>query len=231
MREEVLHCIQKPILNSHKLSRLSRKLLEHPHCQQKMLTLRCRCTDSTRGEESKPVACTAGLSRYANWPALDDATHHLSSQRDHPVPPSPSMAQVLTPTNDLHCYNQGLERPHQSSFASGDISNGVLETAPSATRSTLIRRPDTMIGKIYRTTRSDIYVFRCDHHECVKKTFSRWYEFRRHYNGSHARLPVVYWCEYEGCPRSEAVGDRPFPRKDKLKDHIESVHLSGNQAR
>jgi hypothetical protein len=80
------------------------------------------------------------------------------------------------------------------------------------------------IASVYSTDEVDTYTFQCDDPACKKQTFSRWYDFRRHFNGAHAAAPTVYWCDVEGCPRSRAVGDRPFPRKDKLGDHVEAVH-------
>jgi hypothetical protein len=83
---------------------------------------------------------------------------------------------------------------------------------------------NTLIGSMYSTDSHDSYSFKCYDTECKNATFGRWYDFKRHYNGAHAAAPIVFWCEIEGCPRSKAAGDRPFPRKDKVKDHFESVH-------
>jgi hypothetical protein len=77
---------------------------------------------------------------------------------------------------------------------------------------------------MYSTDEPNTYMFRCSNSACRGKTFSRWYDLRRHYNGAHAIMPIVYWCEDEGCSRSEPAGDRPFPRKDKLADHVEKIH-------
>jgi hypothetical protein len=81
-----------------------------------------------------------------------------------------------------------------------------------------------MIGSMYSTDSPDSHIFRCNDAKCVSLTFGRWYDFKRHYNGAHATAPKVYWCDFEGCPRSKGVGDRPFTRKDKVKDHFESKH-------
>jgi hypothetical protein len=83
---------------------------------------------------------------------------------------------------------------------------------------------NTMIGCMYSTDSPDSHIFKCHDPKCASLTFGRWYDFKRHYNGAHAAAPTVYWCDSEGCPRSKGVGDRPFTRKDKVKDHFESMH-------
>jgi hypothetical protein len=83
---------------------------------------------------------------------------------------------------------------------------------------------NAMIGSMYSTAIPDSHIFKCNDAKCVSLTFGRWYDFKRHYNGAHATAPKVYWCDFEGCPRSKGVGDRPFTRKDKVKDHFESKH-------
>jgi hypothetical protein len=83
---------------------------------------------------------------------------------------------------------------------------------------------NVMIGSMYSTGSPDSYIFKCHDPKCANLTFGRSYEMKRHYNGAHATAPTIYWCEVEGCPRSKVAGDRPFPRKDKVKDHFESVH-------
>lgn len=80
------------------------------------------------------------------------------------------------------------------------------------------------ICSVYSMGHPDACLFRCHDSKCQDKTFSRWYDFKRHYNGAHATTPIVYWCEVEGCVRSKAVGNRPFPRKDKLDNHVEKMH-------
>jgi hypothetical protein len=88
----------------------------------------------------------------------------------------------------------------------------------------LANNSNVMIGSICATSSPDVYVFKCHGAKCASLTFGRWYDFRRHYNGAHAAAPTVYWCDFEGCPRSRGAGDRPFTRKDKVKDHFESMH-------
>ncbi|KAH4112882.1 hypothetical protein HBI46_158950 [Parastagonospora nodorum] len=81
-----------------------------------------------------------------------------------------------------------------------------------------------MLGGIYGYPTSDVLTFRCHHANCHDQEFSRWPDYKRHYNGAHATIPTIYWCDVEECPRSKAPGNRPFPRKDKLNDHAKSIH-------
>ncbi|KAF2854096.1 DUF339-domain-containing protein [Plenodomus tracheiphilus IPT5] len=66
------------------------------------------------------------------------------------------------------------------------------------------------------------YVFKCGDLGCSDKSFGRWTDLKRHYEGAHAvARRATFWCAVQGCDRSEAFGDRPFPRKDKLADHLD----------
>ena len=132
-------------------------------------------------------------------PALD-----CRSQPSEPGPrgnstPPPLDDNVMFPTNTI--ISPSIDSPF--------ISNTTMKTS---------------IASMYSTDEPDAYIFQCDDSACKQRTFNRWYDFRRHYNGAHATAPTVYWCESTGCPRSKAVGDRPFPRKDKLNDHIQAIH-------
>jgi len=46
----------------------------------------------------------------------------------------------------------------------------------------------------------------------------------RHYNGAHAVKKKAFWCPKDGCARNRVGGNNPFPRKDKLKDHLRQAH-------
>jgi hypothetical protein len=54
------------------------------------------------------------------------------------------------------------------------------------------------------------------------RTFSRLPDLKRHYNGTHASEPILFWCPEAGCDRS--VGNKPFHRKDKMKAHAWTKH-------
>lgn len=81
------------------------------------------------------------------------------------------------------------------------------------------------IGTIYSTSDADTFVFKCFHEACHPKSFGRWYDFKRHYNGAHAVEVPQFWCAVDGCERSDRPGGRSFPRKDKLREHVRKVHV------
>ncbi|EON62017.1 hypothetical protein W97_01236 [Coniosporium apollinis CBS 100218] len=60
---------------------------------------------------------------------------------------------------------------------------------------------------------------------CKKNQFTREADLQRHIKTVHVRDEAFY-CEVEGCPRHEHApgGQRSFPRKDKMKEHMRTVH-------
>lgn len=80
------------------------------------------------------------------------------------------------------------------------------------------------IGSMHTTTDLASVFFKCSMPGCEDKTFGRWYDLRRHYRSVHETREEVFWCKTPGCERSETVGDRPFPRKDKLANHVQKMH-------
>lgn len=81
------------------------------------------------------------------------------------------------------------------------------------------------IGVVYCTGGPRKYLFECNYSNCGK-TFQRSYELERHYTGLHApdSEKEAFWCPKEGCSRNKATGHSPFPRKDKLRDHLRNYH-------
>jgi hypothetical protein len=77
---------------------------------------------------------------------------------------------------------------------------------------------------VHPTPDARIFVFRCTFPRCRAKTFSRWADFYRHYNGAHASEKTVFWCPVSDCSRSEGGRNRGFPRKDKMMVHVEKMH-------
>lgn len=82
-------------------------------------------------------------------------------------------------------------------------------------------QPDAVIGMVLRHGK-----FKCNRRECTLTTFSRTAELRRHYTTVHARQKPEFWCRELFCARSAASNGRPFPRKDKLRDHVQKMHRS-----
>lgn len=71
----------------------------------------------------------------------------------------------------------------------------------------------------------------CPFADCNGATFGRQVDLRRHFNTVHTMTAL--WCPAHGCARNLDHGNDPFPnaRKDKLRDHIRSVHKSREEKR
>lgn len=69
--------------------------------------------------------------------------------------------------------------------------------------------------------------FKCRVLGCGNRSFSRWNEFARRYNGACVVELKVFWCFQSGCNRSRgAEGNKPFPRTDKRDEHKHKMHAS-----
>ena len=62
--------------------------------------------------------------------------------------------------------------------------------------------------------------YHCREEHCRAVTTS-WTDLKRHYTSKHCKKPKKFPCPHFGCNRG---GDNGFPRKDKLKSHIDNVH-------
>jgi len=64
----------------------------------------------------------------------------------------------------------------------------------------------------------------CDWPECTR-SFRRQSDLVRHRDTIHQKKKK-FWCTAPGCNRSESYGGlkRPFPRKDKLNEHVRNIH-------
>ncbi|KAH7070558.1 hypothetical protein BKA63DRAFT_493581 [Paraphoma chrysanthemicola] len=80
------------------------------------------------------------------------------------------------------------------------------------------------ICAVQTTDNPRVFVFRCTAPRCRRRVFGRWYDFNRHYNGTHAVEKTVFWCPVAGCIRGEDEGHRSFPRRDKMMDHALKIH-------
>lgn len=83
--------------------------------------------------------------------------------------------------------------------------------------------PD-VISTVHLHGNSDVMSFRCRFAGCEHRTYGRWADFMRHYNGVHARSPHVFWCPEDACKRSKTFGKSPFHRSDKRDDHVNKAH-------
>jgi hypothetical protein len=104
--------------------------------------------------------------------------------------------------------------------------NGITSVVPRTTSQSAVSNNSSVSNICIVQTTSDprVFVFRCTIPKCRKRAFSRWYDFNRHYNGTHAVERTVFWCPERNCNRSEKEGNRPFPRKDRMRDHAIKMH-------
>jgi hypothetical protein len=80
------------------------------------------------------------------------------------------------------------------------------------------------IGYVY----VDKSKFKCNEPDCKDLTFGRMADLRRHYEQTHSKNRVQYYCSVSGCQRSHASTSgrgRSFgTRKDKRDEHERNVH-------
>ncbi|CBY00700.1 hypothetical protein IAQ61_011606 [Plenodomus lingam] len=112
------------------------------------------------------------------------------------------------------------QSPRVQSYAAGmtEPSPRIVTTLQDITKS-------PPIAAIYSTPTPSKYLIKCSAARCCK-TYNRPYDFYRHHNGAHAEecMKTMHWCPVKGCPRSQAHGNHPFPRRDKVKDHLRQGH-------
>ncbi|KAH7082243.1 hypothetical protein FB567DRAFT_594735 [Paraphoma chrysanthemicola] len=138
-------------------------------------------------------------------------------------PPRPDPSLSLPGLDEQHQPSSSTTLQHEATASHySPATHPVMDTTSAA--SCAPEAPSTLIGSMYTTKEADVYIFRCNNAACGNKTFGRWADLKRHHNGAHAMTPTVYWCRVRGCERSENVGGRPFPRKDKLGDHVAKIH-------
>jgi hypothetical protein len=82
-----------------------------------------------------------------------------------------------------------------------------------------VAEPNIVIGLILSNGK-----FKCRESRCHRRSYGRVAELRRHYDVAHAPTKPAFWCPVTACERSQGIGGRCFPRKDKLRSHLRSVH-------
>lgn len=76
--------------------------------------------------------------------------------------------------------------------------------------------------------------FKCAKLECADLRFGRQADFRRHWTNVHALKKIEYFCTTEGCDRSKRPSKRGKGRsfgnrRDKMEEHVRTVHGEGNK--
>ncbi|UPX09783.1 uncharacterized protein EKO05_0000466 [Ascochyta rabiei] len=78
--------------------------------------------------------------------------------------------------------------------------------------------------------------FKCSDPKCDNLRFGRQADFRRHHINVHALKKKEYFCTVEGCDRSrrpsrKSKGRSFGARKDKMKEHVQTVHFKESKKR
>jgi hypothetical protein len=87
--------------------------------------------------------------------------------------------------------------------------------------------PHEMIGIILSNGAPRADKYQCHFEKCGGQTFSRLADLKRHFSGRHLIPRPEFWCLVPDCDRSQDNGNYPFPRKDKMKDHVLKMHGLG----
>ena len=145
-----------------------------------------------------------------------------------------------------HSEDEGIDRMLEFGHGVGKCVQGIGSATAAAPTSLLqsldgeqaVPPPDSFASQTSTATQSStsnvcavritgnpqVFRFHCTFPRCRRRTFSRWYDFNRHYNGAHATEKTVFWCPAGDCNRSERSNNRPFPRKDKMMSHALKMH-------
>lgn len=99
---------------------------------------------------------------------------------------------------------------------------------PSPTPAPASHLPEHVpIGRVLISRDGGKDVYQCVHRQCEGKTFGRLADLKRHRTSCH-KTPGLkqdeYFCPVPGCPRSKNGRKDPFPRKDKMVDHLTKAH-------
>ena len=92
--------------------------------------------------------------------------------------------------------------------------------------------PDPVIGHV---TQSGKYT--CVNPGCNGITFGRQADFKRHVGNTHEPQKLEYFCPEDGCARSKrptggkSKGRSFNNRKDKMEEHLRTVHCKGDKKR
>lgn len=120
---------------------------------------------------------------------------------------------------DIGARNTGPFRSSVVNSLSSQPSVAISGVIPDTTNNTTLTEASPVIGSMLLNGK-----FKCSQRECVKKTFKRAAELRRHHNTVHSTQKPEFWCLISSCERSAASGTKPFSRKDKQGDHMRKMH-------
>ncbi|KAH7081978.1 hypothetical protein BKA63DRAFT_223730 [Paraphoma chrysanthemicola] len=90
---------------------------------------------------------------------------------------------------------------------------------------------DPVIASVTKTGK-----FLCSRPSCTDVSFARQADFRRHWENTHSKRKLEYFCQYPGCSRSKkpigkAKGKSFGAREDKMREHMRTVHHKDKKKR
>jgi hypothetical protein len=150
---------------------------------------------------------------------LTEHPHRPTYQQHHATPFALAQSNHTTDASTASQHRQSISAmTNHPTHLYTSAPTTVTATRPSLSAT----RAGTQIASVYSTNDPDNHILRCENPACRNKTYARWPDFKRHYIGAHTTHAPEFWCTVPGCDRG--IGGRPFPRRDKLKDHVGAVH-------
>jgi hypothetical protein len=139
------------------------------------------------------------------------------------------------PSHPSSSFNLNTTVPSDAASLSPDASSAPRTPPRRRRRPSPSRSPsastDPIIGQVTLAGK-----FTCLDPACANDdlTFGRQADFKRHYENLHAGRSVEYFCPEAGCLRSRNASGgkkgRSFKgRKDKMKEHLRTVHGKGGK--
>jgi hypothetical protein len=188
------------------------KLAQHPDIQGSPFQPAANAgPDTLQGLHDHNTALKDGTSKYGYTPPIMFDSHDSSSALSLS---KSSVESTFRSTADPSAIATNGRHSHHSSPMPSHPQRTSLIRIPTR------HEPSSVMAWTIRLV-GDRKLVECGFPEC-DRTFSRLPDLKRHYNGTHASEPTLFWCPIAGCDRS--AGNRPFPRKDKMTEHARTKH-------
>ena len=196
--------LQCSVHNPHPNIFSSEARTSHPSIRHHRVNVQNHSITKASTQTCKQGLCRTSIARISNAistpisPAINANPSPPNNIYSPPQSPPPS-----SPLPSLHRKRRRMTPPSRSS-SSETITGHVLSS-----------------GK-----------FKCSHPDCADEHFNRHADFRRHYSAFHEARPIQYFCSVSGCLRSREPSGRSKgrsfgPRKDKMEEHMRTVHHKG----
>jgi hypothetical protein len=201
--------------------------LEHMHAGG--TALRSAATPSTRRPKVSPTGFEPGLNMN-NLPYSPPSADEVVDQNLWKIKYAVNFPEPRLRLIDHHSYSMG----HYSIVTTCQNQRELYPYEPLSAYTTAPLIPmqtyatpaplDSNICTVQPTNDPHSFIFRCAFPHCHVKTYARWSDFYRHYNGAHAPEKTIFFSPVVECHRSVRRGNRGFPRKDKMRTHVAKMH-------